>query len=70
MQLKGIKMAHRFRPGQSVRLRRGYPYRGAADGSYQIVRQLPEDGGEYQYRIRNAREQHERVVKEHELERE
>jgi hypothetical protein len=62
-------MAHRFRPGQSVRFCRGYPYREAAEGSYEVIRQLPQDGGDYQYRIKSAREQHERVVKEHELER-
>jgi len=64
-----MNMTHRFRPGQSVRLRGGYPYRDAAEGSYEIIRKLPQDGGEYQYRIKNSREEHERVVKEHELER-
>jgi hypothetical protein len=61
-------MTHRFRPGQSVRFCRGYPYRDAADGSYEVTRQLPQDGGDYQYCIKSAREEHERVVKEHELE--
>jgi hypothetical protein len=62
-------MSHRFRPGQSVRFCRGYPYRDAAEGSYEVIRQLPHSDGDYQYRIKSARERHERVVKERELER-
>jgi hypothetical protein len=61
-------MTHRFRPGQRVRFTRFSPYRNAAEGSYEIVRQLPPGEGENQYRIRSEREQHERVVKESDLE--
>jgi hypothetical protein len=61
-------MTHRFRPGQSVRFCRGSLYRDAAEGSYEVIRQLPQDNADYQYRIKSAQEQHERVVKEHELE--
>jgi hypothetical protein len=66
---KAGKMSHRFRPGQSVRFCHGSLYRDAAGGSYEVIRQLPQDDGDYQYRIKSAREQHERVVKERELER-
>jgi hypothetical protein len=59
-----------FRAGQRVRLVRGYPHRHAAEGAYEVVRQLPFGEGDYQYRIKSAREQHERMVKEQELERE
>ena len=51
-----------------VRLSRGLPYKSAADGQYKIVRLLPENGGEPQYRIKSEREPHERVVKESDLE--
>jgi hypothetical protein len=61
-------MSHVFHPGQTVRLIRGYPYRDAAGGPYQVIRQLPYGEGDYQYRIKSMREQHERVVKERELE--
>jgi hypothetical protein len=61
-------MSHVFRAGQTVRLMRGYPHRNAAEGTYQVVRQLPYSEGDYQYRIKSAREQYERVVKERELE--
>jgi hypothetical protein len=63
-------MTHRYQPGQRVRFSRGFPYRNAADGPYEVVSQLPHSpDGEHQYRIKHAGEQHERVVKESELER-
>jgi hypothetical protein len=62
-------MTHRFRIGQMVRFSRGWSHRTAADGTYQIVRQLPYGEGDLQYLIKSAREQHERVVKESELDR-
>jgi hypothetical protein len=61
-------MVHRFRAGQSVRFSAGYPYRNAADGLYEVMQQLPPRGGDYQYRIKSLREEHERVVKENEIE--
>jgi hypothetical protein len=60
-------MARYFRPGQTVRLARGFPNRSAAEGDYKIVSQLPDEGGELQYRVKSVREPHERVVKESEL---
>jgi hypothetical protein len=65
---KGLDMAHRFQPGQSVRLRTGLFNRSAAGGDYKVVRELPENGGELQYRIKSGREAHERVVNESDLE--
>jgi hypothetical protein len=67
--MRETSMSHRFRAGEQVRFTRGYPYRDADAGPYEIVRQLPHGEGDYQYRIKSAREQHERVVKEGELER-
>ena len=61
-------MTTQFRSGQTVRLTRGLVQKSAADGEYKIVRQLPENGGEQQYRIKSVREPHERVVKESDLE--
>jgi len=59
---------HRFRVGQKVQLSRGYPFRMAAEGFYEVVRQLPDNAGEFYYRIKSSREAHERVAKESELE--
>ena len=61
-------MTHRYWLRQRVRLCPGF--RHAADGPYEVVRQLPHSSdGEHQFRIKNEREQYERVVKESELER-
>lgn len=61
-------MVHVFHAGQRVRLARGYLNRHAAEGTYEVIRQLPFGEGDFQYRIKSAREQHERVVKEQDLE--
>jgi hypothetical protein len=60
-------MGLQFRSGQTVRLCRS-PYRSTAVGEYEIVRQLPSNGGEAQYRVKSLREPYERVVKESDLE--
>ena len=59
-------MSNRFRSGQTVRLVRS-TLRTAADGEFKIVRSLPDEGGETQYRIKSAREPYDRVVKESDL---
>jgi hypothetical protein len=58
---------HQFRSGQLVRLCRSIRY-GAAQGDYEIVRPLPDEGGELRYRVKSTREPHERVVNESDLE--
>lgn len=60
-------MNYRFRSGQAVRLSRS-PYRSSAGGDYKIVRPLPSNGGELQYRVKSLHEPYERVVRESELE--
>jgi len=60
-------MTRNLRPGQTVRLSRSFPYKAAAEGDYKVVCQLPDNGGEPQYRVKSVREPHERVVKESEL---
>jgi len=60
--------AHKFKIGQSVRLRSTVEARQAAAGEYRIVRLLPQTDGNMHYRVRSsADEQHEMVVKESEL---
>jgi len=43
--------------------------RGGASGIYEVVRLLPSEGDEQQYRIKSATEPHERVAKQSQLER-
>ena len=45
-------MRHRFRAGQTVRLVRS-SLRTVADGEFKVIRPLPDDGGEAQYRIKS-----------------
>ena len=54
---------HKFKVGQSVY----YLGRESASGTYKITQLLPPEGDDFQYRIKSAREPHERVAKEHEL---
>jgi hypothetical protein len=43
--------------------------KSAPGGDYKVVRQLPVDGGEPQYRIKSVSEPYERVAKESDIER-
>jgi len=61
---------HKFRVDQRVTLAANVINRHAAGGSYVVTKQLPERQGEFEYRIKNASESHERVVRESELVRE
>jgi len=58
--------AHKFRVGQAVEYQ---PPQGfyAPHGSYIVTATLPERGGEFEYHIRSASEEFERVAKESEL---
>lgn len=48
-----------------------HPDRGerasAPPGLYEVTKQLPHDGHEYEYRIKSAHEEHERIAKEKQL---
>ena len=60
-------MSKGFRSGQTVYLRPS-AQRAAPRGQYKIVRSLPQQGDEREYRIKSAVEPYERVAKESELE--
>ena len=57
---------HKFHLGQTVEY---YVPRGidAPRGAYIVTAKLPERDGEFEYRIRSAMEQHERMARESEL---
>ncbi len=59
---------HRYRVGQTVFYTSSPISRPGASGSYKVVRLLPSDGEDYQYRIKNPGEAFERVAKESQLE--
>jgi hypothetical protein len=60
--------SHKFRVGQTVFYTSSPISRPGATGSYKVVRLLPSDGDDYQYRIKHAGEAFERVAKESQLE--
>jgi hypothetical protein len=57
---------HKFHLGQMVAY---HPQKGiwAARSAYIVTAKLPEREGEFEYRIRSALEEHERLVRESEL---
>jgi hypothetical protein len=64
-----VLKSHRYALGQSVRYTAGPFSRGGATGAFRIVKLLPSDGEEFQYRIKNTEEAFERVAKESQLDR-
>jgi hypothetical protein len=67
--MEAVLALHRFRIGESVHFTSGMAGRGGASGVYEVVRLLPSEGDEQQYRIKSATEPHERVAKQSQLER-
>jgi hypothetical protein len=63
-----LKM-HKFTLGQTVRYIAGPLNRATADGTFKIMKLLPPEGDEHQYRIKNTEEAFERVAKESQLDR-
>jgi uncharacterized protein YjbK len=59
-------MFHKFRIGQLVQLAPAIS-RNVSGGSYEVTKKLPENRGEFEYRIKSMNEPHERVVRESEL---
>jgi hypothetical protein len=59
-------MPHKFHVGESVILRPTIS-RNVPGGAYEVTNQLPHDGREFEYRIKSANEEHERVAREGEL---
>ena len=60
--------ANKFRVGQTVLYTSSPITRPGASGTYKVVKLLPSDGDDYQYRIKNSGEAFERVAKESQLE--
>jgi hypothetical protein len=59
---------HRFAVGSTVHLSRLVLSRDAVQGPYEVLAQLPQRDGEFQYRIKSGREPYQRIVREDELE--
>jgi hypothetical protein len=57
---------HKFLVGERVTLTPVIS-RNVPGGVYEVTKQLPHNGREFEYRIKSASEEHERVVAEREL---
>jgi len=58
--------SHKFQIGEIVYVRPAIS-RNVPGGAYAVTKQLPHNGQEFEYRIKSASEEHERVVRESEL---
>jgi hypothetical protein len=67
--MQAAEMAeYKFRIGETVFFHPSLP-NDAPRGTYQIIKRLPASEGAFQYAIRSAYENHQRVAKEYELSR-
>jgi hypothetical protein len=63
----GCRMpSHKFQVGETVYVL-GALSRNVPGGAYEVTKQLPHNGREFEYRIKSANEEHERVMRESEL---
>ena len=60
---------HSFALGQVLEFNPGKFDGAGARGAYTVVRLLPNDGRDREYRVKNVRDGHERVVRESQLRR-
>jgi len=58
--------SHKFHVSESVIVRPAIS-RNVPSGGYEVTKQLPHNGREFEYRIKSANEEHERVARESEL---
>lgn len=58
---------HKFEIGETVEFSPGGSYPPTARGRYVVLRQLPSEGVDYQYRIKSVADGQERMVREGQL---
>jgi hypothetical protein len=58
--------SHKFGIGETVMVRPAIS-RNIPGGAYEVIKQLPHNGRAFEYRIKSANEEHERVAGENEL---
>jgi hypothetical protein len=58
--------SHKFQIGETVYVSPAIRHH-APGGAYAVTKQLPHNGQEFEYRIKSASEEHERVARESEL---
>ena len=58
--------SHKFHIGETVMVKPAFS-RNLPGGAHEVTKQLPHNGREFEYRIKSANEDHERVARESEL---
>jgi hypothetical protein len=66
-RVKERALTHRYKVGETVYFTASNVSRPAASGTYEVIRLLPIDGDDCQYRIKSTTEAFERVAKESQL---
>ena len=66
-RVKERALTHKYRVGETVYFTASNVSRPAASGTYEVIRLLPTDGDDCQYRIKSITEAFERVAKESQL---
>lgn len=67
VQRRAALKAHKYAVGQTVQYIGGIFGRSRSSGSFKIIKLLPSDGDDFQYRIKSMDEPYERVAKESQL---
>ncbi len=62
-----VQALHKFSIGAAVRFSPGAFESAAVKGSYTVVRQLPPEARDCQYRVKSSQDGHERIVRESQL---
>ena len=65
--LRSSVLKHKYIVGETVYFTASNVARPAASGTYEVIRLLPTDGDDCQYRIKSSTEAFERVAKESQL---
>ena len=66
-RVKERALTHKYKVGETVYFTASNVSRPAASGTYEVIRLLPTDGDDCQYRIKSTTEAFERVAKESQL---
>lgn len=64
----GVLVYHKYKVGQTVHFAGGMKYATNVRGTYKVTRLLPTETDDRQYRVQSAKDGHERVVRESEIE--
>ena len=67
VSVKEMALVHKYKVGATVYFTASNVSRPAAGGTYEVIRLLPTEGDDCQYRIKSTTEAFERVAKESQL---